>query len=72
MINLLASLILILALKWAFLFLFLPKRERCRPCMNFGARPDAVSSLVESHDGRGIAPSPGSRTSTLTASDVCS
>jgi hypothetical protein len=61
MINILASLILILALKWAFLFLFEPKREQRRSLISF------VSNRAVA--GRKIS----CRKSTLAAaSDVCS
>jgi hypothetical protein len=41
MINILATLFFIVALKWAFLFLFVPKSERRRPFINFVSRPTA-------------------------------
>jgi hypothetical protein len=54
MINIFVSLFLIVVLTWVFLWVFVPKRERVRPAMNFVSGSDAVISLVESHDGRSI------------------
>lgn len=68
MINIFVSLFLIVAFKWVFLWVFVPKRERVRPAMNFVPGSDAVISLVESHDGRGIGSSLGSQLQELSGS----
>ena len=70
MINILVSVILVLALKWAFLFVFEPKRERGRPVNDLYASPDGISDLVESHDGPGIGSSLGSQLQGLIGSHV--